>query len=108
MDLIGGISFNKGCYTGQEVVSRIEHIGKTNRRTVLLAANDPLELAPGTDLTDDQGQAVATVLYGAKLADRTLLLAEVSTETAQSEAALDTTAATLHRLPLPYGWTRTK
>ena len=58
LDLIGGISFNKGCYTGQEVVSRIEHIGKTNRRTVLLAANDPLELAPGTDLTDDQGQAV--------------------------------------------------
>ena len=108
LDLIGGISFNKGCYTGQEVVSRIEHIGKTNRRTVLLAANDPLELAPGTDLTDNQGQVVATVLYGAKLADRTLLLAEVSTETAQSEVALDTTAATLHRLPLPYGWTRTK
>lgn len=108
LDLIGGISFNKGCYTGQEVVSRIEHIGKTNRRTVLLAANDPLELAPGTDLTDNQGQIVATVLYGAKLADRTLLLAEVSAETAQSEAALDTTAATLHRLPLPYGWTRTK
>lgn len=108
LDLIGGISFNKGCYTGQEVVSRIEHIGKTNRRTVLLAANDPLELAPGTDLTDNQGQVVATVLYGAKLADRTLLLAEVSAETAQSEAALDTTAATLHRLPLPYGWTRTK
>ena len=108
LDLIGGISFNKGCYTGQEVVSRIEHIGKTNRRTVLLAANDPLELAPGTDLTDNQGQVVATVLYGAKLADRTLLLAEVSTETAQSEVALDTTAATLHRLPLPYGWPRTK
>ena len=51
---------------------------------------------------------MATVLYGAKLADRTLLLAEVSTETAQSEVVLDTTAATLHRLPLPYGWTRTK
>ena len=108
LQALGGISFKKGCYTGQEVVSRIEHIGKTNRRTVLLAANDPLELAPGTDLTDNQGQVVATVLYGAKLADRTLLLAEVSAETAQSEAALDTTAATLHRLPLPYGWTRTK
>ena len=108
LQALGGISFKKGCYTGQEVVSRIEHIGKTNRRTVLLAANDPLELAPGTDLTDNQGQVVATVLYGAKLADRTLLLAEVSTETAQSEVALDTTAATLHRLPLPYGWTRTK
>lgn len=108
LDLIGGISFNKGCYTGQEVVSRIEHIGKTNRRTIVLAANDPLELAAGVDLQDAQGQTVATVVYSAKLADRTLLLAEVSTEVAQGEAAIETTVATMHRLPLPYGWNRKK
>ncbi len=32
-DLIGHISFNKGCYTGQEVVARLHYRGKPKRRT---------------------------------------------------------------------------
>lgn len=31
------VSFHKGCYIGQEVISRIEHSGKVNRRLVRLA-----------------------------------------------------------------------
>jgi folate-binding protein YgfZ len=31
------VSFHKGCYIGQEVISRIEHTGKVNRRLVRLA-----------------------------------------------------------------------
>ena len=31
MDLIGGIAFNKGCYTGQEIVSKTENLGKVKR-----------------------------------------------------------------------------
>lgn len=108
LDLAHGVSFSKGCYTGQEVVSRIEHIGKTNRRTALFAINKPVELPPGTDLKDEAGNAVATVVYASALADRTLLLAEVSAELAQSGAALTTDTGELHRLPLPYGWTRTE
>lgn len=38
LECIGGVSFNKGCYTGQEIVSRVEHIGKTARRAALLPA----------------------------------------------------------------------
>jgi len=34
MDQLGGIDFNKGCYVGQEVVSRIEHRGLARTRTV--------------------------------------------------------------------------
>ncbi|MEL6949273.1 MAG: hypothetical protein AAGM16_03995 [Pseudomonadota bacterium] len=32
LDRIGAISFSKGCYTGQEVVARTEHLGKVKRR----------------------------------------------------------------------------
>ena len=32
LDLLEGISFSKGCYTGQEVVARIQHRGKIKQR----------------------------------------------------------------------------
>lgn len=31
-DLIGGINFKKGCYTGQEIVARMHYLGKAKRR----------------------------------------------------------------------------
>lgn len=34
MDLLGGVSFTKGCYVGQEVVSRMEHRGTARTRVV--------------------------------------------------------------------------
>lgn len=32
LDLIGAVSFAKGCYTGQEVVARLQHLGRIKRR----------------------------------------------------------------------------
>ncbi|GHA30246.1 aminomethyltransferase [Devosia pacifica] len=37
MDLLGGIDFAKGCYVGQEVVSRMKHRGTARRRPVLVS-----------------------------------------------------------------------
>ncbi len=34
-DILGGISFKKGCYTGQEVVARMQYLGKLKRRMYL-------------------------------------------------------------------------
>ena len=31
-DLIGGVNFKKGCYTGQEIVARMHYLGKVKRR----------------------------------------------------------------------------
>lgn len=47
-DQTGGVSFAKGCYVGQEVVSRMHHRGTTRRRVVVAAAARPLE--PGTEV----------------------------------------------------------
>ena len=44
LDLIGGVSFNKGCYPGQEIVARMHYLGKLKRRMYL--AHIDSELAP--------------------------------------------------------------
>ncbi len=40
MDLLDGIDFVKGCYVGQEVVSRMKHRGTARRRPVIVSGTD--------------------------------------------------------------------
>ena len=40
MDFLGGVDFKKGCYIGQEVVSRMEHRGTARRRPVIVSGID--------------------------------------------------------------------
>lgn len=49
LDLNGGVSFKKGCYVGQEVVSRMHHRKTARRRVVIVTAETPLP-ASGTEL----------------------------------------------------------
>lgn len=44
------ISFNKGCYTGQEIVERVRSRGHVNRKRVLLKFSTSVPPAPGTKL----------------------------------------------------------
>ena len=41
MDQLGGVDTHKGCYVGQEVVSRMEHRGTARRRIVVARAAAP-------------------------------------------------------------------
>ena len=49
LDQLGGVGFRKGCYVGQEVVSRMQHRG-TARRRVLLVKGAGLLPETGTDV----------------------------------------------------------
>ena len=40
LDIIDGIDFKKGCYVGQEVVSRMKHRGTARRRPVIVSGLD--------------------------------------------------------------------
>lgn len=54
MDLLpGAIDFKKGCYIGQEVVSRMQHRGTARKRVMQVAAEQPLE-APTTIEVDEK------------------------------------------------------
>jgi folate-binding protein YgfZ len=59
LDETGGIGFKKGCYVGQEVVSRMQHRGTARRRVLIVEAERPLP-APGTELTA-AGRPVGTL-----------------------------------------------
>lgn len=49
-ELIGGVSFNKGCYPGQEIVARTQYLGKLKKRMYRVGIDGAEAPAPGADL----------------------------------------------------------
>ena len=45
LEAIGGVSFQKGCYPGQEIVARAQYLGKIKRRMFLANIQPPPELS---------------------------------------------------------------
>ena len=80
-DQNGGVGLKKGCFVGQEVVSRMQHRG-TARRRVLLARADTALPAAGTDITAD-GRVIGTL--GTVAGTRGLAIARID----KVKAALD-------------------
>lgn len=54
MDQIGGVDFQKGCYVGQEVVSRMQHRGSARTRVVPVTYVSGEAPEPGTEITAGQ------------------------------------------------------
>lgn len=69
-DQLGGVSFTKGCFVGQEVVSRMEHRGSARKRVVPLAGETAL---PETGSEVRAGASVIGTL-GSVSGDRALAL----------------------------------
>ena len=63
LDVLGGISFDKGCYTGQEVIARAHYRGKVKRRLQRFATRGvaPGELAPGSQWTTTDSRTLRVV-----------------------------------------------
>ncbi|WP_346899553.1 folate-binding protein YgfZ [uncultured Roseibium sp.] len=64
MDQLGGVSFSKGCYVGQEVVSRVHHRGTARKRIIRVSSDAPLPAA-GSEITVD-GKVIGTLGSSAK------------------------------------------
>jgi tRNA-modifying protein YgfZ len=62
LDQTGGVSFSKGCYVGQEVVSRMQHRGTARRRVLIASCESALasgaEIAAGERLIGALGSAL--------------------------------------------------
>jgi len=105
LELLGGVSFRKGCYPGQEIVARTQHLGQVKRRLVRFAV--PEGAAAGAALFTD-GQPAGTVVNAAPSPNGGWeLLAVVQIEAAQANYAgaplrLGTEGPVLRPLPLPY------
>ncbi len=65
MDLLGGVDFRKGCYVGQEVVSRMKRRSTARRRTLTLTVPDDVA-APAPVLAGDTEIGVVTSTAGGR------------------------------------------
>ena len=62
--LIGGVNFKKGCYPGQEVVARMQYLGKLKRQMYLARVDSPASPRPGDDVysQDDPEQSAGKIV----------------------------------------------
>lgn len=102
LELAGGVVFDKGCYPGQEVVSRLQHLGETKRRGAL-ALFDAAAPKAG-DAVYFEGSETGAVIDAVSLDGRTLVFASVALEAAAAGFALapESTAGTPAALPYVY------
>ena len=61
LDLIAAVSFTKGCYLGQELVARAQHLGRIKRRMLRYVAPPGLALHPGQQLYFGEAPAAQIV-----------------------------------------------
>lgn len=76
LQAVGGVSFKKGCYTGQEIVARMQYLGKLKRRQYHLSLEGSEVPEPGVALFSPvHASAVGNVVMAARSASGIELLA---------------------------------
>ena len=61
-DKIGGVSFQKGCYPGQEIVARTQYLGKVKRHLFRLSSQHPLQAGDPLYSPENMDQTIGTVM----------------------------------------------
>jgi len=107
LDCIEAISFDKGCYTGQEVIARAHYRGRVKRRLQRFQTTLSQPLAPGDVGQLPDGRAVRVVDSVVRADGCSEFLAVAPLPGAAHEAEEARTAGAAHRLsahslPLPY------
>lgn len=101
---IGGVDFKKGCYPGQEIVARLNYLGKTKRRMYRLQINTDKLATIGDVIASDSDKEAGKILNVAINPDGNIEALAVM-KIAGTESALtlaNNTDATITLLELPY------
>ena len=61
LDCVGAISFDKGCYTGQEIIARTHYRGRMKRRMQRFLSEAQVSLAPGQSIVLGDGRPAQVV-----------------------------------------------
>jgi len=106
MQLVDGVSFKKGCYTGQEVVARMQYLGKLKRRMYLAHVDSDTPPRPGDELYSPgstSGQGTGKVVDARPADGGYDLLAVIETASAEAdEVCLGENGPRLRLQALPY------
>lgn len=103
LDALGAIAFDKGCYTGQEVIARAHYRGRVKRRMQRFKTHSSQELVPGAAGRLSDGRAFKVVdATGAE--DGSCEFLAVAAVSARDEAQGADAEAPIEAevLPLPY------
>lgn len=68
--LINGISFNKGCYIGQEIIARMHYLGKLKQQMYRVSFSSNQLPIPGTKVYNSQKQEIGTLINAATAINR--------------------------------------
>ncbi|MDJ0807335.1 MAG: folate-binding protein [Gammaproteobacteria bacterium] len=88
MQLTDGVSFTKGCYTGQEIVARMQYLGKLKRRMYLTHVKAETAPRPGDELfaeDSSSGQGTGKVVDAQAAVDGYDMLAVIEIESAENK-----------------------
>ncbi|MFI8559867.1 YgfZ/GcvT domain-containing protein [Pseudomonas putida] len=104
LQALDGVSFKKGCYTGQEIVARMQYLGKLKRRQYRLALEQQEVPLAGTEIfSPTHGSSVGEVVLAASTGHGCELLAVLSAEAVADDnlhlASLGGPRLTLLNLP---------
>lgn len=66
IDLMEGINFKKGCYTGQEIVARTHYLGKVKRRMYRAFIESQVSLVPGDVITNESNEEIGQLVRSSK------------------------------------------
>jgi folate-binding protein YgfZ len=111
LDLIGAISFDKGCYTGQEIIARAHYRGHVKRRMQRFITESDATLEPGARVQLADGRAAQLVTAAPSdgggqefLAVTTLAGGNPAEEQGEQPVGTSAPAARIDsvQLPLPY------
>jgi len=104
LDVLGAIDFEKGCYTGQEVIARAHYRGRVKRRMQRFLSTQPAALQPGERGRLGDGRTFQVVRAATHADGRCEFLAVCALPGAAPEAEPEADAAALaaESLPLPY------
>lgn len=105
LQAVGGVSFKKGCYTGQEIVARMQYLGKLKRRLYRLSTDTNVTALPGTPLFSPvHGSSVGEVVLSAATREGVELLAVLQDDAAQNGDVhlFEPEGTALNLLELPY------
>ncbi|MHB0985010.1 MAG: CAF17-like 4Fe-4S cluster assembly/insertion protein YgfZ [Sulfuricella sp.] len=103
-EALGGVSFNKGCYTGQEIVARTQYLGKVKRRLYLAHLDTDSSPQPGDELFGAEQSAGMAVNVQASPGGGFDLLAVIPTSSVEAGDIRwkSPDGPILQFLPLPY------
>ena len=101
LDLLGAVSFRKGCYPGQEIVARTQNLGRIKRRMFRYHVAGPSLPEAGAALFQGKSK-VGEVVRSVRRATTAQLLAVVSLDAAGIGLTDETGEVTCSPEPLPY------